>query len=86
MIALREGSTKLSHEHFLSGIAEGTSILVQPFVYAHASPLSSTKQEEERPHVFRLDWYGFSVYYVFVFRFRYDSSHLESEWSWAQWM
>ena len=25
MIALREGATKLSHEHFLSGIAEGTS-------------------------------------------------------------
>lgn len=24
MIALREGATKLSHEHFLSGIAEGT--------------------------------------------------------------
>lgn len=25
MIALREGATKLVHEHFLSGIAEGTS-------------------------------------------------------------
>jgi SpoVK/Ycf46/Vps4 family AAA+-type ATPase len=25
MIALREGATKLSHEHFLSGIAEGMS-------------------------------------------------------------
>lgn len=25
MIALREGATKLTHEHFLSGIAEGTS-------------------------------------------------------------
>ena len=24
MIALREGATKLTHEHFLSGIAEGT--------------------------------------------------------------
>ena len=24
MIALRDGATKLSHEHFLSGIAEGT--------------------------------------------------------------
>ena len=24
MIALREGATKLGHEHFLSGIAEGT--------------------------------------------------------------
>lgn len=25
MIALREGATKLNHEHFLSGIAEGAS-------------------------------------------------------------
>ena len=25
MIALREGASKLTHEHFLSGIAEGTS-------------------------------------------------------------
>ena len=25
MIALRDGATKLSHEHFLSGIAEGQS-------------------------------------------------------------
>ncbi|KAK6996245.1 hypothetical protein R3P38DRAFT_2566086 [Favolaschia claudopus] len=24
MIALREGATKLGHEHFLSGVAEGT--------------------------------------------------------------
>ena len=27
MIALREGATKLSHEHFLSGIAEGLEYL-----------------------------------------------------------
>lgn len=25
MIALREGASKLNHEHYLSGIAEGTS-------------------------------------------------------------
>jgi len=28
MIALREGATKLGHEHFLSGIAEGESSLL----------------------------------------------------------
>ena len=28
MIALREGATKLNHEHFLSGIAEGASFLL----------------------------------------------------------
>ena len=28
MIALREGATKLTHEHFLSGISEGQSILI----------------------------------------------------------
>ena len=46
MIALREGATKLSHEHFLSGIAEGTSIRISHWqiltLYLHSS-----KQEEE---------------------------------------
>lgn len=28
MIALREGATKLTHEHFLSGISEGQSMLI----------------------------------------------------------
>ena len=28
MIALREGATKLTHEHFLSGISEGLSVLL----------------------------------------------------------
>lgn len=32
MIALREGATKLGHEHFLSGIAEGELILSCTFV------------------------------------------------------
>ena len=27
MIALREGATKLTHEHFLSGISEGLSVI-----------------------------------------------------------
>ena len=30
MIALREGATKLSHEHFLSGIAEGELSISEP--------------------------------------------------------
>ena len=32
MIALREGATKLGHEHFLSGIAEGTGLVVVVFL------------------------------------------------------
>jgi len=31
MIALREGATKLGHEHFISGIAEGESIVAAHF-------------------------------------------------------
>jgi SpoVK/Ycf46/Vps4 family AAA+-type ATPase len=46
MIALREGATRLAHEHFLSGIAEGVS-----FVYFLCRMLMlwvcSAKQEEE---------------------------------------
>ena len=39
MIALREGATKLGHEHFLSGIAEGTDsfILHSSFLIAICS-------------------------------------------------
>jgi 26S proteasome regulatory subunit T5 len=29
MVALREGATKLNHEHFLTGIAEGESFLIE---------------------------------------------------------
>jgi hypothetical protein len=32
MIALREGATKLQHEHFLSGIAEGKQFRLQTFL------------------------------------------------------
>lgn len=55
MIALREGATKLNHEHFLSGIAEGAYICLDFDVDANHY-LHSSKQEEERPYVFRLDW------------------------------
>lgn len=55
MIALREGATKLSHEHFLSGIAEGTSYSFQTATFTHPGViLDSTKQEEERLDVFRV--------------------------------
>jgi 26S proteasome regulatory subunit T5 len=48
MIALREGATKLGHEHFISGIAEGESVSWQIQVSRiDAYPKSSTKQEEE---------------------------------------
>jgi SpoVK/Ycf46/Vps4 family AAA+-type ATPase len=33
MIALREGATKLEHEHFISGIAEGESYCPDRFKY-----------------------------------------------------
>lgn len=54
MIALREGATKLSHEHFLSGIAEGephcyciASLRLSPRSDPHSFALSSAEQEEE---------------------------------------
>jgi 26S proteasome regulatory subunit T5 len=45
MIALREGATKLGHEHFLSGVAEGRSppFFIQSFI----DGFRSAKQEEE---------------------------------------
>jgi SpoVK/Ycf46/Vps4 family AAA+-type ATPase len=58
MIALREGATRLSHEHFHSGIAEGESFFI--FLLAMLRSLRfcmmcySTEQEEKRPHVFRI--------------------------------
>jgi len=57
MIALREGATKLGHEHFLSGIAEGNYLRLLPFVI-HAQSFSSSKQEEERSYVLRMIWLG----------------------------
>jgi SpoVK/Ycf46/Vps4 family AAA+-type ATPase len=50
MIALREGASKLNHEHFLSGIAEGELSrlkLYNPILMIDYSPV----QEEERPDV-----------------------------------
>ena len=32
MIALREGASRLTHEHFLSGIAEGKLFLALPLI------------------------------------------------------
>jgi len=47
MIALREGATKLSHEHFLSGISEG-KLMNEMSRYRNSPDLRySAKQEEE---------------------------------------
>lgn len=54
MIALREGATKLNHEHFLSGISEGEF----PLLCATFSPVlmenDSAKQEEEQTQLFHV--------------------------------
>lgn len=47
MIALREGATKLGHEHFLSGIAEGKSLGLVCVPGCLLMVSCSTKQEEE---------------------------------------
>ena len=47
MIALREGATKLGHEHFLSGIAEGMPIFCLHISIGLMALVYSTKQEEE---------------------------------------
>lgn len=47
MIALREGATRLGHEHFLSGIAEGKHILYPHISIGLMALIFSTKQEEE---------------------------------------
>lgn len=57
MIALREGASKLNHEHYLSGIAEGE--ISDPLAALTRSltqlPRScSAKQEEEHSYVFRI--------------------------------
>ena len=68
MIALREGATKLTHEHFLSGIAEGESrparVLFLPCprcaLLTRPLPPSSAEQEEEPAqllHVASSDWW-----------------------------
>lgn len=47
MIALREGATKLSHEHFLSGIAEGEQYFSVCRQNADKLLINSAEQEEE---------------------------------------
>jgi SpoVK/Ycf46/Vps4 family AAA+-type ATPase len=53
MIALREGASKLSHEHFLSGIAEGARVARARGLGA-LTGCASASEEEERPHVLRV--------------------------------
>lgn len=56
MIALREGASKLNHEHYLSGIAEGeiTPCLKEQIwsAWRLTCLIYSPKQEEEHSHVF----------------------------------
>ena len=47
MIALREGAAKLTHEHFLSGIAEGKSLQTSFRCHGSCMFVNSAKQEEE---------------------------------------
>jgi 26S proteasome regulatory subunit T5 len=50
MIALREGATKLGHEHFISGIAEGESYCPCRFKLrelTHASNLVQSKKKND---------------------------------------
>lgn len=55
MIALREGASKLSHEHFLGGIAEGASAaLCWPCLVLKTLCPDSPEQEEERPRLFHV--------------------------------
>ena len=64
MIALREGATKLGHEHFLSGIAEGMlHFSADVLRFAHNLLVTSTKQEEERFDVLCID----SLYHTILF-------------------
>ena len=57
MIALREGASKLGHEHFLSGIAEGRFPYRLHLAIANC-PCSSSK-EEERFAVLRVEFCTF---------------------------
>jgi hypothetical protein len=56
MVALREGASTLSHEHFLTGIAEGKQTNCYPSNQNPYEHISASK-EEERPHVFCVETY-----------------------------
>ena len=47
MIALREGATKLGHEHFLSGISEGTINFSPPISQIHLSFVVQSKKKND---------------------------------------
>ena len=61
MIALREGATKLTHEHFLSGIAEGECRVACSAEARRGAnivrvPIYSAEQEEEPAQLLHVDW------------------------------
>ena len=47
MIALREGATKLNHEHFLSGIAEGTAGLLTDRCHTYVFDIVQSKKKND---------------------------------------
>lgn len=63
MIALREGSTRLNHEHFLSGISEGNRFCICVGNRVNVF-LTSAKQEKEHPHVFCVDFAARLAYLI----------------------
>lgn len=78
MIALREGATKLTHEHFLSGILEGERSPRVLFKLILTVESVSPKQEEEQPYVFCLELFcthltssvtSFRIIEIFVSKF-----------------
>ena len=68
MIALREGATKLTHEHFLSGILEGKRSPMVLLKLILTLEFVSSKQEEEQPYVFRLELFWTHLHSVTSFR------------------
>ena len=70
MIALREGSSSISHEHFHSGIAEGEfPILLRDNETLIVFCFCSTKQKEEGPYLFCLSCSCYAVSSSSSFRF-----------------
>ncbi len=47
MIALREGASKLGHEHFLSGISEGTFSVLRPSSLADCFLIVQSKKKND---------------------------------------
>lgn len=86
MIALREGATKLHHEHFHAGIAEGKLLwYFNDHTYLLTRFMHSPSKEEERSHVFRIissrfTLCAFSRYNSFYYYMPRQLVHCELRW------